>query len=98
MGSVCQVEQGEGSMPVAGTPLKVLAGHWMSRANPTSSWTFFRSGSLSDVWKNVWFSVGRHGDRPRHGKHRRLRERARYRPERAVGGGDRQRSRQETGP
>src|SRR6267378_2298151 len=98
MSPVCHVEQGEASMPVAGTPQKVLAGHWISRANPTSSWTFFRSGSLSDVWKNVWFSVGRHGDRPRHGKHRRLRERARDRAERAIGGGDRQRPRQETGP
>src|SRR5205085_12586953 len=53
---------------------------------------------MSDVWKNVWFAVGRHGDRPRHRKHRRLRERARYRSERAIGGGDRQRPRQETGP
>ena len=35
-GPVCHVEQGEGSMPVAGTPQKVLAGHWISRANPTS--------------------------------------------------------------
>jgi hypothetical protein len=36
MGPVCHVEQAEGSMPVAGTPQKVLAGHWISRANPTS--------------------------------------------------------------
>jgi hypothetical protein len=33
---VCHVEQREGSMPVAGTPQKVLASHWISRANPTS--------------------------------------------------------------
>jgi hypothetical protein len=31
-------------------------------------------GLRSDVWKNLGFVVGQHGDRPRHGKHRRLRE------------------------
>src|SRR6267378_5313370 len=30
MGPVCHVEQREGSMPVAGTLQKVLAGHWIS--------------------------------------------------------------------
>jgi hypothetical protein len=33
---VYHVEQGEGSMTVTGTPQKVPAGHWISRANPTS--------------------------------------------------------------
>src|SRR5580700_108868 len=41
----------------------VLAGfglgrHWISRATPTSWWTFSRSGSQSDVCKNVGFAVG----------------------------------------
>jgi len=30
------IEQGEGSMPVAGTPQKAPAGYWIFRANPTS--------------------------------------------------------------
>jgi hypothetical protein len=46
---------------------------WSSRPPFREGVAFF--GSRSDVWQNVGFAVRRHGDRSRHGKHRRLRER-----------------------
>jgi len=71
-------------MPVAGTPQKCWPAIGYRGPIRQADGLFSIGFAVRCFGKNVWFAVGRHGDRPRHGKHRRLRERARYRAERAI--------------